>query len=100
MASTVPTRDTAASSGPACTLDSRDREARLAEWQSLRTQALISEYHSEAGSVSVFRADADVRRRIDALIQAEHDCCSHLWFKVTETDERITVEVTSPAEAS
>ncbi len=77
-----------------CTLDPSNREARLREWQSLRSDALISESHSEAGSVSVFKADADVKRRIDALIRAENDCCSHLRFNVTEDDTRITVEVT------
>ena len=77
-----------------CTLDPTNLDARLREWQSLRGDALISESHSDAGSVSVFKADADVRRRIDALIRAENDCCSHLRFNVTEDDARITVEVT------
>ena len=82
-----------------CTLDPSDRETRLREWQALRTDALISESQSEAGSIAVFDARADVRRRIDALIQAEHDCCSHLRFKVAEDGEQIRVEVTASAEA-
>jgi hypothetical protein len=78
----------------ACTLDTTTREARLREWQSLRKDALISETHSTGGSASVFKASADVKRRIEALIEAENDCCSHLRFNLTEDDESITVEVT------
>jgi hypothetical protein len=99
MASTAQTPDTSDPGAAACTLDATDREARLREWQSLRTDALVSESHSDAGSVSVFRADADVKQRIDALIQAEHDCCSHLRFNVTQGEAGITVEVTSSPEA-
>lgn len=80
-----------------CTLDTRDREARLREWQSLRSDALVSENHSTGGSVSVFKASADVKQRIETLIQAENDCCSHLQFKLTEGDRGIAVEVTSAA---
>ena len=76
-----------------CTLDPTNRDARLREWQSLRSDALISESHSEAGSVSVFKSDDEVRRRLDALIRAENDCCSHLRFHVREDDTRIVVEV-------
>ena len=82
----------------ACTLDTTDREERLREWQSLRSDALISESHSTGGSVSVFKASADVKRRIEALIKAENDCCSHLRFNLREGDGHITVEVTSAAE--
>ena len=78
-----------------CTLDHADREARLREWQALRAEALISESHSAGGSVAVFDARPDVRRRLDALIQAENGCCSFLRFAVAEEGERITVEVTS-----
>jgi hypothetical protein len=49
--------------------------------------------------VSVFRANPDVKQRIDALIQAEHDCCSHLRFNVSQDDAEITVEVTSHPQA-
>ena len=98
MASTVPTSSpTTNAAGPACTLDATKRDGRLYEWQSLRSDALISESHSEVGSVSIFKATGDVRRRIDALIQAENDCCSHLRYNVNEDDARITVEVTSSA---
>ncbi|HEX8075487.1 MAG TPA: hypothetical protein VF545_10950 [Thermoleophilaceae bacterium] len=99
MASTVATSRPTNAAGPACTLDATKREARLHEWQSLRSKALISEGHSEVGSVSIFKADADVKRRMDALIQAENDCCSHLRYNVTEDDARITVVVTSRVEA-
>ena len=78
----------------ACTLHPADREARLREWQSLRSDALISESHSTAGSVAVFRATTDVKRRLAALIDAENDCCSHLRFELTEDGGRIAVEVT------
>lgn len=99
MASTVRASETTVAARTACTLDPANREARLREWQSLRSNAMISESHSEAGSVSVFRADADVDRRIDALIHAENDCCSHLRYKVTRDDEQIAIEITSSAEA-
>ena len=91
MAQTAP-------AAPACALDRPDRDARLREWQSLRDHALVSESHTAAGSISVFRDDADVARRLEALIDAEHDCCSHLRFEVRHEAERITVAVTSSSE--
>ncbi len=81
--------------GSTCTLDTRDREARLREWQSLRSDALVSERHSTGGSVSVFKASGHVKQRIETLIQAENDCCSHLQFELTEADGCIAVKVTS-----
>ena len=80
-----------------CTLDMTDREARLGEWRSLRDEALVSERHSAGGSVSVFENGVDVKRRIETLIDAENECCSHLRFSLSEDHGRITVEVTSPA---
>ena len=80
-----------------CTLDVTDREARMREWRSLRGEALISERHSTDGSVSVFENGARVKRRLEALIEAENDCCSHLRFSLSEDDERIAVEITSAA---
>ena len=99
MAPTVPTSETADAAARACTLDPSDREARLREWQSLRADALVCESQSEAGSVSVFKANGDVRRRIDALIRAENDCCSHLRYDVAECEGRITIEITSSPES-
>jgi hypothetical protein len=80
---------------PKCTLNDVDRESREREWLALRKEALISESHTDAGSVSVFEARPNVKYRIEALIEAEHDCCSHLRFKISEDGERIAVEVTS-----
>jgi hypothetical protein len=99
MATSVPTTDSTDARPTACKLEPGDREARLREWQALRSDALISESHSDGGSVSVFRANPDVKQRIDALIQAEHDCCSHLRFNVSQDDAEITVEVTSHPQA-
>ena len=97
MAAIVPTGNTPDAGTHGCALDPSEREGRLREWKSLRTDALISESHTTAGSASVFEASTDVKSRIEALIKAENDCCSHLRFNVTEDDERITVEVTSTA---
>jgi hypothetical protein len=99
MASTVQTSGTTDPAAAVCTLDTASREARLREWQSLRGDALVSESNSTGGSVSIFKASPGVKRRIEALIQAENDCCSHLRFKLTEDGGRLTVEVTSAAEA-
>ena len=95
MASTAPS--TPATTARACSLDAAARTDRMHEWEALRTDALISERVTEDAAVVVLERSADVKRRLDALIEAERDCCSFLRFHVTEEDEQIVVRVTSTA---
>jgi hypothetical protein len=93
MASTTPsTKTTAARS---CSLGATERTDRLRDWEALRTDALIGEHVTGDTMVVVLERSADVTRRLQALIDAEKDCCSFLRFHVTEEDEQITVEITS-----
>ena len=95
MASTTPSTPTTAVR--ACSLDATERTERLREWEALRTDALIDEHATGDTTIVVLKRSADVKRRLDALIDAEKDCCSFLRFHVTEQDEQITVEVTAAA---
>ena len=95
MASTV--SSSPATTARACSLDAAERTERLGEWEALRTDALLSEHLNGDTTVVVLKSSADVKRRLDALIDAEKDCCSFLRFHVTEQDEQITVQVTSTA---
>ena len=78
-----------------CTLETGARERRRSDWEALRGDALISESHNESGSVSVFANTPEVRRRLEALIAAEADCCSFLRFVVMEENDRLVVDVSA-----
>lgn len=65
----------------------------MREWLSLRDDALISEDTTAERTVAVFKRSDEVMSRLEALIDAEKDCCSFLRFKVTAEDGRITVEI-------
>jgi hypothetical protein len=95
MASTTASTPTA----PArcCSLGSAERTERLRDWEALRADALISEHLTGDTTVVVLERSADVTRRLQALIEAEKECCSFLRLHVTEDADRITVQITSTA---
>ncbi len=78
-----------------CSLDAAARTARLREWEALRSDALISEETTESGAVVVLQRSPETKRGLQALIEAEKDCCSFLRFRVSERDGQVIVEVTS-----
>ena len=83
----------------ACTLTPADQKTRLEEWRQLRHDALLSESRDDLVWTTLWRGDADVRARLEALIEAERDCCSFLTFKVEDADDALRLRIVFPPSA-
>ena len=86
----------AASRPLACTLTLADQKTRVQEWRALRREALLDERHDGLVWTSLWRADPDVRARLEALVAGERECCSFLTFEVEEVDGGIRMRTLVP----
>ena len=80
----------------ACSLGVAELPARLAEMAALGDAALIGTHHEANRAELRFAADADVRRRVDAIVAAESQCCAFLDMQVSEAHDVIVVTVGAP----
>ncbi len=80
----------------ACTLTAVDQKTRLEEWRALRRDGLIDETREGLEWTSQWRADEDVRTRLEALIAAEEACCSFLTFEVDDAGGVIRLRTLFP----
>jgi hypothetical protein len=71
----------------ACSLNTRDRQTRGAEWEALRRRGLIEAREGE----SVWKKD--VAERLGELVEAERICCSHLRWELEDRGETIVLRV-------
>jgi len=78
----------------ACSLDDRQLAARRAEWQALASHSLIQRVDQENGFVATYRGDERTARALDALVQAEHECCPGIGWEVEREDDLIRLRVT------
>ena len=83
----------------ACTLTPANQKTRLEEWRELRHDALLSESRDDLVWTTLWRGDADVRARLEALIEGERDCCSFLTFEVEDADDAIRLRTVFPPSA-
>ena len=83
----------------ACTLTPADQKTRLEEWRALRRDALVGESRDGAAWTSLWRRSETVRARLEALIEAERECCAFLTFEVEDDDEVIRLRTLFPASA-
>jgi hypothetical protein len=80
----------------ACTLggdEMRDRQAQIA---SLGQDGLLSVEHGQQRAVLRFRPGAELRRRIDEIVEAESGCCAFLDFRVEEEADATLVTIAAP----
>ena len=81
----------------ACTLDHRDVEARIGDWQAVLETAV--DRRSVPGGIRLtFGPDADLPE-VARLARAERTCCSFFAFALTVDDRGVGLEVTAPDEA-
>ena len=83
----------------ACTLTPVDQKTRLEEWRELRDDALWGESRDSLVWTTLWRRDAEVRARLEALIEGERDCCSFLTFEVEDADDAIRLRTLFPPSA-
>ena len=84
-----------ADSSIACALDPTSLRERLAELGSIGTAALLS----RRGRELRFRADPDVRDRLEAAIAAEAKCCPFLELSLTQAGETLVLRIDAAPEA-
>ena len=80
----------------ACSLTASQLPARLAEIAALGAAALIDADHEGDRAELRFTAGADVRRRVDAIVAAESQCCAFLDMCVTEAPGAIVLTIRAP----
>lgn len=83
----------------ACSLSAAEMSARLAEMAAVGSQALLSAATDDRGAVLRFRAGADIRGRLAAVVAAEAQCCAFLDLELRDEADAVTLTVTAPAGA-
>lgn len=79
----------------ACTLQPAEQPKRLADWAKLLRETRTREETSD-GVRYTFAANDDIKPRVEALVAAEHSCCSFLEFEIAEAGDELEVTVTAP----
>jgi len=85
--------------GYACSLDERQKADCAEAWRRLRRDALLGVRDDGVVVTSTWRRSAEVRRRLDALIEAESACCSFIDFELDERVDTLVLRATAPAGA-
>jgi hypothetical protein len=80
----------------ACTLGAADMKARQTELRALGEDGLVSTVADGHSAVLRFRPDPAIRRRVEAAVAAESECCPFLGFELEHTDDATVLTVTGP----
>ena len=80
----------------ACTLGTAEMPHRHAQIASLGQDGLLSVEHGEQQAVLRFRPGAELRRRIDEIVEAESRCCAFVAFQVEEKADATLVTIEAP----
>jgi hypothetical protein len=80
----------------ACTLGTVEMPYRQAQIASLGQDGLLSVEHGKRRAVLRFRPGAELRRRIDEIVEAESRCCAFLDFQVEEEADATLVTIDAP----
>ena len=81
-----------------CTLPTAEQPLRLAEWDDLFTNAVVSTEVIEPQRAKVtLRAQHDLAARTADLAVRETECCSFFTFTLTATGGRLDLEIIGSA---
>ena len=81
----------------ACTLGGAEMQDRQAQIAGLGQDGLLSIEHGQQRAILRFRRGAELRRRIDAIVEAESKCCAFLEFQVEEEADATLVTIDAPS---
>jgi len=85
---------------PTCSLDPDRLERRLAEIAAIGADALISRGSEDGRHVLRFRTSEKTRRRLEAIVAAEAECCSILDLTLGESGGALTLSIAAPGNAA
>jgi hypothetical protein len=80
-----------------CTLTADEMPKRLAQIRAIGEASLRSAETIGSQAALRFRADPLTRRRLEAIIAAEGQCCAFLSFELTEEREDLVLAIRGPA---
>jgi hypothetical protein len=80
----------------ACSLDAAELDARRAEIAAVGTEALRS---VDADGTLRFRSDTETRRRLEAIVAAEAQCCSFLDMRLRPEGDELALTIVAPSGA-
>ena len=77
----------------ACSLDDEQLAARRAEWQAVASHSLVDKKDEDGGFTATYRGDDETARALDALVQAELECCPDISWHLERDGELIRLVV-------
>jgi len=80
----------------ACSLRAGDLQQRLAEIAVIGKESLAGRETEEGRHLLRFRSDAETRRRLEAILAAEAECCSFLDLTLEESGRELILSIASP----
>jgi hypothetical protein len=84
---------------PACSLDPERLERRLDEIAAIGADALASRGLEDGRHVLRFRTGDETRRRLEAIVAAEGECCSFLDLSLGQSGDALTLSISAPGNA-
>lgn len=83
----------------ACSLSAAELPQRLAQIADLGHAALVGAHIDSTRAELRFVAGAEVRRRVEAIVAAESQCCDFLTLRVTDEPSAVVLTIDAPAGA-
>lgn len=80
----------------ACSLGASDLRQRLNEIAEVGADSLIERDTKGERHLLSFRPDPETRRRLEAIVAAEANCCSFLDLSLEEQSGQIVLSVSAP----
>jgi len=78
----------------ACSLDDEELAARRAEWRALAKRGLVESVPNEGRFTATYRGDDETARVLEALVEAERECCPTIDWRLEREGELIRLNVT------
>lgn len=83
----------------ACSLGADELERRLAAISAIGAESLISHDIEGDNHLLRFRANANVRQRLEDIIAAEAECCSFLDLSLSDRGGDLILSIAAPTNA-
>ena len=81
----------------ACSLDRNALMARLVAAAEVGRAGLVSREQVEGQHILRFRADPEIRARLEVIVDAERECCSFLKINLQERGAELELAIAAPA---
>jgi hypothetical protein len=80
----------------ACSLTAAEMPARLAEMSAIGQAGLLAGEATDRHAILRFRAGADMRERLEAVVAAEAQCCAFLKMGLSDEPGAVVLTVEAP----